>query len=162
MSDTQKGFIKRPGHSVKAGGSWVALAVLLVCAMTGQAQTASDSGAGTTGGFKYFVGIVGNPSVPDISWSDEQLEQIKALGVNMVQLSIAWGGKPANEVLNLEDLDKEQREKFAFRIKQAKKHGLKTIAHFGIPRMLNYSPVRPACILARRSRRNIRSCWAIS
>ena len=99
------------------------------------------------GGFKYFVGIVGNPSVPDISWSDEELEQIKALGVNMVQLSIAWGGKPANEVLNLEDLDAEQRAKFAFRIKQAKKHGLKTIAHFGIPRMINYSPVQPACIL---------------
>jgi hypothetical protein len=99
------------------------------------------------GGFKYFVGIVGNPSVPDISWSDEELEQIKALGVNMVQLSIAWGGKPANEVLNLEDLDKEQREKFAFRIKQATKHSLKTIAQFGIPRMINYSPVQPACIL---------------
>ena len=58
------------------------------------------------GGFKYFVGIVGNPSVPDISWSDEELEQIKALGVNMVQLSIAWGNKPANEVLNLEDMDR--------------------------------------------------------
>ncbi len=99
------------------------------------------------GGFKYFVGIVGNPSVPDISWSDEELEQIKALGVNMVQLSIAWGGKPANEVLNLEDLDAEQRAKWAFRIKQAKKHGLKTIAQFGIPRMINYSPVQPACIL---------------
>jgi hypothetical protein len=99
------------------------------------------------GGFKYFVGIVGNPSVPDISWSDEELERIKALGVNMVQLSIAWGGKPANEVLNLEDLDAEQRAKFAFRIKQAQKHGLKVIAHFGIPRMINYSPVRPACIL---------------
>jgi len=91
--------------------------------------------------------IVGNPSVPDISWSDEQLEQIKALGVNMVQLSIAWGNKTADEVLNLEDLDAGQREKFAFRIKQAKKHGLKPLAHFGIPRMLNYSPVRPACIL---------------
>ena len=99
------------------------------------------------GGFKYFVGIVGNPSVPDISWSDEELEQIKALGVNVVQLSIAWGGKPSNEVLNLEDLDAEQRAKFAFRIQQAKKHGLKTLAHFGIPRMLNYSPVRPACIM---------------
>ena len=99
------------------------------------------------GGFQYFVGIVGNPSAPDISWSDEELEQIKALGVNMVQLSIAWGGKPANEVLNLEDLDAEQRAKFAFRIKQAKKHGLKTIAQFGIPRMINYSPVQPACIL---------------
>jgi hypothetical protein len=99
------------------------------------------------GGFQYFVGIVGNPSAPDISWSDDELEQIKALGVNMVQLSIAWGGKPANEVLNLEDLDAEQRAKFAFRIKQAKKHGLRTIAQFGIPRMINYSPVQPACIL---------------
>jgi hypothetical protein len=58
------------------------------------------------GGFEYFVGIVGNPSVLDIRWSDEQLEQIKAPGVNMVQLSIAWGGKPANEALNLEDLNR--------------------------------------------------------
>ena len=99
------------------------------------------------GGFEYFVGIVGNPSVPDIRWTDDELEQIKALGVNVVQLSIAWGGKPANEVLNLEDLDAEQRAKFAFRIKQAKKHGLKTIAQFGIPRMLKTSPVQPACIL---------------
>ena len=42
------------------------------------------------GGYKYFIGIVGNPSSPDISWSDDQLTKIKALGVNMVQLSIAW------------------------------------------------------------------------
>jgi hypothetical protein len=90
---------------------------------------------------------VGNPSVPDTRWSDEQLEQIKDLGVNMVQLSIAWGHKPADEVLNLEDLDAGQREKFAYRIQQAQKHGLKTIAHFGIPRMLNYAPVQPACVL---------------
>ncbi len=96
------------------------------------------------GGFKYFVGIVGNPSVPDIRWNDEQLEQIKALGVNVVQLSIAWGHKPAGEVLNLEDLDTGQREKFTFRIKQAKKHGLRTMAQFGIPRMING---RPACIM---------------
>ena len=99
------------------------------------------------GGYQYFIGIVGNPSVPDISWSDQQLNEIKALGVNMVQLSIAWGDKPVNEVLNLEDLDEEQREKFSFRIKQATKHGLRTLAHFGIPRMLNYTPVRPACIM---------------
>jgi len=99
------------------------------------------------GGYKYFIGIVGNPSVPDVSWSDRELDQIKSMGVNMVQLSIAWGGKPANEVLNLEDLDAEQREIFTYRINQAKKHNLKTIAHFGIPRMINYNPVRPACIL---------------
>ena len=109
---------------------------------------AVPSGANAApGGFKYFVGIVGNPSVPDISWSDEELEQIKALGVNMVQLSIAWGGKPANEVLNLEDLDHEQRVKWAFRIKQAQKHGLKTIAQFGIPRVIKADPLQPACIL---------------
>lgn len=100
------------------------------------------------GGYQYFIGIVGNPSVPDISWSDEQLEKIKDIGVNMVQLSIAWGGKPADEVINLEDLDDpSQREKFTFRIAQAKKHGLKTIAHFGIPKVVNANPVRPACIL---------------
>jgi hypothetical protein len=116
-----------------------------VAAVTASALPQSAGAPSAPGGFKYFVGIVGNPSVPDISWSDEQLEQIKGLGVNMVQLSIAWGGKPANEVLNLEDLDKEQREKFAFRIKQAQKHGLKTIAQFGIPKAFGFS--RPACIL---------------
>lgn len=99
------------------------------------------------GGWKHFIGIVGNPSSPEIDWSDEQLAQIKALGVNMLQLSIAWGGKPADEVINLEDLDEAQRAKFAFRISQAKKFGFKTIAHFGVPRMLNYAPVRPACIM---------------
>ena len=108
---------------------------------------ASAAVAAQPGGFKYFVGIVGNPSVPEISWSDEELEQIKALGVNVVQLSIAWGHKPADEVLNLEDLDAGQRAKFAFRIQQAKKHGLKTMAQFGIPRMISDSPLQPACIL---------------
>lgn len=107
----------------------------------------SASVATAPGGFKYFVGIVGNPSVPDISWSDDELDQITALGVNMVQLSIAWGGKPANEVINLEDLDAGQRAKWAFRIKQAQKHGLKVIAQFGIPKVLNANPVEPACIM---------------
>ena len=121
----------------------------LIALLTAASSFALESSGvkAAPGGFKYFVGIVGNPSVPDISWSDEQLEQIKALGVNMVQLSIAWGGKPANEVLNLEDLDREQLEKFAFRIRQAKKHGLKTIAQFGIPRMIKFDPVLPACVL---------------
>jgi hypothetical protein len=112
------------------------------------------------GGFTYFVGIVGNPSVPDTRWSDEQLDEIKALGVNMVQLSIAWGGKPANEALNLEDLDAEHRAQFAFRIKQARKHGLATIAQFGIPRTVNSGPVRPACILDPAVREKYRELLA--
>jgi hypothetical protein len=49
--------------------------------------------------------------------------------------------------LNLEDLEAGQRAKFAFRIQQAKKHGLKTMAQFGIPRMISDNPLQPACIL---------------
>ena len=130
-----------------------AVAALAGCVIislpAGRTPAAGEPKAEGPGGYRYFVGIVGNPSVPDISWSDDELTRIKELGVNMVQLSIAWGGKPAGEVLNLEDLDDEQRAKFRFRIAQAKKHGLRTIAHFGIPRMVNFNPVRPACILDR-------------
>lgn len=99
-------------------------------------------------GFDYFVGIVGSPSViSDIKWDDKQLLDLKELGVNMLQLSIAWGGKPDNEVINLEDLDDQvQVEKWKYRISQCKKHGFKTLAHFGIPRVLNANPVKPACI----------------
>ena len=85
--------------------------------------------------FKLMIGIVGSPSSPEIEWSDTQLEQIKALGVNMLQLSIAWGGKPADEVINLEDLDDAQKMKWHYRITQAKKHGFSCLAHFGVPRM---------------------------
>ena len=97
--------------------------------------------------FEHVVGMVGSPAFTEIDWSDEQLVRIKDLGVNMLQLSVAWGNKPADEVLNLEDLDAAQREKWSFRTKQAKKFGFRTLAHFGIPRMLNMAPVRPACIL---------------
>ncbi len=124
------------------------------------APAANTAVAMQPGGFQYFVGIVGNPSVPDIRWSDDELEQIKALGVNIVQLSIAWGNKPANEVLNLEDLDGGQRTKFAFRIEQAKKHGLKTMAQFGIPRMIKDNPVQPACILDPAVRKKCRDLLA--
>lgn len=100
------------------------------------------------GGYEYFIGIVGNPSaIKDIKWDDEQLEGLKDLGVNMLQLSVAWGGKPADEVINLEDLNAEQVAKWKYRIQQAQKHGFTTIAHFGIPKVLNGDPVKPGCIL---------------
>ena len=126
---------------------WFALWIFMGMGMNGISETGWRTEATGPAGFKYFIGIVGNPSVPDISWSDDELEQIKALGVNMVQLSIAWGGKPADEVINLEDLNAEQRKNFKFRIAQAQKHGLRTMAQFGIPKMINFNPVRPACIL---------------
>jgi hypothetical protein len=105
------------------GGESILVVMLALAIALPMPFSTADSPASVPGGFKYFVGIVGNPSVPDIRWSDEELEQIKSLGVNVVQLSIAWGNRPADEVLNLEDLDAGQREKFTFRIRQAKKHG---------------------------------------
>ena len=75
----------------------VAVSVVLSLLAAGM-PSADEPRADGPGGYQYFVGIVGNPSVPDISWSDEELTRIKELGVNMVQLSIAWGGKPAGEV----------------------------------------------------------------
>ena len=144
MIKTKSTEMGKPGNQ----RGWSVWLVALACALFTAAQCSGSSSVNPApGGFNWFIGIVGNPSVPDIRWSDEQLEQIKAMGVNMVQLSIAWGGKPANEVLNLEDLTREQRETFAFRIQQAKKHGLSVIAHFGIPRVITSSPVQPACIL---------------
>ena len=134
--------IRFPLHLLLLAGGWAWLSAKL------------EAAPGDPGGFRYFVGIVGNPSVPDIRWSDEQLEQIKALGVNTIQLSIAWGHKPAGEVLNLEDLDAGQRQKFAFRIGQAKKHGLRTMAHFGIPKLIRSGPVSRPASSTRRSGRN--------
>jgi hypothetical protein len=127
----------------------LSLAVIILSLFsTGYSQKKSDPSKNGRAGFDYFVGIVGSPSVTaDIKWDDKQLEDLKGLGVNMLQLSIAWGGKPDNEVINLEDLDdKVQIDKWKFRIAQCKKHGLKTLAHFGIPRVLNANPVKPACI----------------
>jgi hypothetical protein len=143
------GSVNRTNAILKRNRTMMGMAVWMACVINGAAaMSAAGAGDGRLpDGYEYFIGIVGNPSSPDTRWSDDQLTQLKSLGVNMVQLSIAWGGKPANEVLNLEDLDAEQREQWTFRIKQAEKHGLKTIAHFGVPRMLNYSPVIPACIM---------------
>ena len=97
--------------------------------------------------FDPVIGIVGSPAFPEIAWSDEQLASLKELGCTTLQLSIAWANKPADEVLNLEDLDERQRGLWRHRITQARKFGLGTIAHFGIPRWLNQTPVKPACIL---------------
>ena len=132
----------------------ILMIVILTHSIAGYSQTRLNPEENGRGGFKYFIGIVGtpNPGNEEIDWSDERLQELKDLGVNMLQLSVAFGWKPANEVLNLEDLDEEQTQKWKYRIKQAEKHGFKTMAHFGIPRMLNYDPVKPACILDQEIR----------
>lgn len=84
--------------------------------------------------FSQRIGIVGHPTTPEVAWSDEQLTALKNAGFETVQLSIAWGSRPADEVLNLEHLDEPYNAaEWRRRIAQAKKHGLKTLAHFGVP-----------------------------
>ncbi|GAA3603424.1 hypothetical protein GCM10022396_20970 [Flavivirga amylovorans] len=120
----------------------------MLCA-TVNAQKKLNHSNKERGGYEIFVGLVGNPMViEDIKWDDEQMEDLKELGVNMVQLSLAWGGKPGGEVINIEDLDEDstQMDKWKFRVKQCVKHGMKPLAHFGIPRMLNMATYKPACI----------------
>ncbi|MDR1692587.1 MAG: hypothetical protein LBR72_04450 [Oscillospiraceae bacterium] len=100
-------------------------------------------------GFQYYGGIVGSPTLCENEWSDEQMEALKDLGINMLQLNLAWGGRPGNEVLNLEDLDGEHMEQFRHRLAQSEKYGFRVMPHFGVPRMAQKAPPRvvASCIL---------------
>ena len=91
------------------------------------------------------VALLGNPNtVPQ--WTDEQVQGLGDAGFNAVQLNVAWGSRPADEPLNLNDvvglpgepLDPvvaNRQPELRKRIDLAKKHGLRTIFHFGSPFM---------------------------
>src|SRR5690242_6436243 len=77
--------------------------------------------------------IVGDP-VHQVAWTDEALEKIKAIGFNEVQINIAWGYRPFDEALNLNDVvtvpgdtespkTAERRAELKRRVKLAQKHG---------------------------------------
>ncbi len=84
--------------------------------------------------FTQVIGIVGNPTTPDVRWTDAQMEAMRNLGFDTLQLSIAWAWKPANEVLNLEDLDDpSQMAEYRRRAQLAHRYGFRTLAHFGLP-----------------------------
>jgi len=96
--------------------------------------------------FEKVIGIIGNPTNPDIAWSSQQLSTLKGIGINTLQLSIAWSSKPKNEVLNMEDLDDPSvYAVYKDRVKKAHAHGFKALAHFGIP-YTNYHQFR-TCIM---------------
>ncbi len=106
----------------------------------------------------YRVGIMGCPSQPEDIWSAENLRRLRELGFNAMQLNIAWGARPADEPLNLEDvvdLPPELAEELAqsvplrsdpspeavarrrnglkARIALCREAGMRTIFHFGAP-----------------------------
>lgn len=115
---------------------------------------------------EYKVGILGAPDYPGLEWNDANMQRMKDLGFNTLQLNIAWGYRPNDEALNLEDvvslpqrfklpidLDSEntlrtpekielRSEKLKHRIALCKKYGLRTMFHFGAP-FVGYPPKEP-------------------
>ena len=72
----------------------------------------APAGAGSHGGrLDYKVGFLGIPSsatqfemsVP-VPWTRETVGQLKKLGFNTIQLDVAWGTRPGDEPLNIEDV----------------------------------------------------------
>ena len=121
----------------------------------------------------YKVGIVGCPPCPDIPWTATNVEELKALGFNTLQLNIAWGYRPADEPLNLEDIVEipaDREEEFAQpvplrsnpsaarfeerraalrqRIAVCRAAGVRSIFHFGAPfnAHLTYGDKQPNCL----------------
>jgi len=106
---------------------------------------------------KYRVGFLGVPDEPEVEWNDANMQRMKELGFNTMQLNIAWGSRPNDEALNLEDvvavpeqfqlpMDRtlaktlrtperiEARSaKLRQRIAISKKYGFHIIFHFGAP-----------------------------
>lgn len=102
------------------------------------------------------IAILNHPAAPTaVEWSPDALEVLTQLGFDTVQLNIAWGARPADEPLNLEDVlpdvrgegvtpqslpptaDPERRPErlrlMRERLRLAKDAGLRTIFHFGAP-----------------------------
>ncbi|MHB1461483.1 MAG: hypothetical protein ACYC1M_09405 [Armatimonadota bacterium] len=115
---------------------------------------------------QYKVGFLGIPEslyrlvdMPvAVPWTHETLEKLKNLGFNTIQLNVAWGARPGDEPLNLEDvvelspeLDAQypqvvklncrpgtearetRRTELSHRIALCKEEGLRIVFHFGAP-----------------------------
>ena len=124
---------------------------------------------GDTQRVEYKVGFLGAPSHPEVEWNDANLKRMKDLGFNVLQLNIAWGYRPNDEALNLEDVidlpsqlsrtagDKNREkmrtperiairsEKIRQRIEISRKFGFRTMFHFGAPNVL-YPPESPGAL----------------
>ena len=125
---------------------------ILILLIAGQSCTKQNSA------FEYKIGIVGNPGNPDIRYDEAQLDALEKLGFNTIQLNIAWGARPADEPLNLEDIlytpgfgdnarIDERLADIKYRAQVAKDHGFRTLFHFGAPRVDSlYKSLRPDLI----------------
>jgi hypothetical protein len=91
------------------------------------------------------IAILGDP-VHQVAWTDDNLEKLKAIGFNEIQLNIAWGSRPFDEPLNLIDVvtvpgepelpgTAGRRAELERRVLLARQHGLRMLFHFGSPYM---------------------------
>ncbi|MGE5222920.1 MAG: hypothetical protein ACM3PY_10800 [Omnitrophica WOR_2 bacterium] len=130
--------------------------------------------------FEYRTGFLGNPNSAEpfkfwraVPWNDENINRLKSLGFNMVQVNVAWGPRPGDEPLNLEDLvelpatlaleyaqpvplncdpSPERREQRRSDVHQRSaachRAGLRTLFHFGAPynAHMRYGDGPPNCI----------------
>ena len=128
---------------------------------------------------RYKVGFLGIPysvegemHVP-VEWNEENIDQLKQLGFNTVQINVAWGSRPADEPLNIEDIvelppdmqalypqpvplrckpsperREQRRSDLRHRIDLCRKAGLRTLFHFGAPYNAHsrYGDAPPNCI----------------
>jgi hypothetical protein len=129
---------------------------------------------------QYKVGFLGIPCArrgqAEVSahWSPQNMARLKELGFNTVQLSVAWGCRPADEPLNLEDIveltpgqmeqypqpvplrcdptperRRQRRDDLKHRIALCRDIGMRTIFHFGAPYNAHcrYGDGPPNCIM---------------
>ena len=149
---------------------------LVVIAASVPASAGSEAGR-----LDYKVGFLGIPSsatqfemsVP-VPWTRETVGQLKKLGFNTIQLNVAWGRRPGDEPLNIEDVVQlspeqdqqypqvvplrcqpgpEAREKrradLRHRIALCREAGLRTSFHFGAPYNAHarYGDGPPNCLM---------------
>ena len=102
--------------------------------------------AANQAGMAYCVGMMGTPDIPEYEWTRERLEELKGLGFTEMQLNIAWGDRPNDEPLNIEDVvvlpDMDEasrrraeglRARIRERVSLCREAGMRTLFHFGAP-----------------------------
>jgi len=130
--------------------------------------------------FGFRVGFLGNPNSADpfrfwrvVPWTDANLQRLRDLGFNTIQVNVAWGPRPDDEPLNIEDVVElppdlaaqypqvvplncdpspearaRRRKDVAERSAACARLGLRTIFHFGAPynNHMRYGDGPPNCI----------------
>ncbi len=134
---------------------------------------------------QYRMGFLGVPSstvqfkmLRPVPWTRENLQRLRDLGFNSIQLNVAWGRRPADEPLNLEDVVqlepalaveypqpvelraqpgedayRKRRADLRMRSELCQAMGFHTVFHFGAPYNAHakFQGTEPNCILDEKT-----------